>query len=366
MKKVPFHIKFNKIYTASLCVLFLFTLLKSNAQSPQKMSYQSVVRDTSGNLLANTIVGVQISLLKGSPNGTNVYTETYNPIPQTNINGLVTLAIGTGTPSIGLFGDIDWASGPYFLRVRIDPSGGTGYSIVGISELLSVPYALYAETSGNSNSGDNWSTTGNAGTDAATNFIGTTDDQPLNFKSNNVLVGGIDASKNNLYLGRRLLVDPIIGEKNTAIGHSTLSSITSGDNNTAIGYDAQLPNSSNSNQVQIGNTEVTYAGIQVPWTITSDKKWKEHIRSLPYGLDLVSQLKPVDYIRKNNEAKTREIGFLAQDVENTLAEIGYVDQGILSKDAKGSLSLRYNDLIPVLTKAIQELNARIEQLEQKD
>ncbi|WP_400078140.1 tail fiber domain-containing protein [Winogradskyella sp. R77965] len=354
---------FRKI--SSLFLLLVFALSTINAQSPQKMTYQSVVRDASDNLITNSLIGIQVSILQGSANGTNVYTESYNPTPETNLNGLVTIAIGEGTPSTGIFTDIDWANGPYFLRVRIDPLGGTNYTITGTSQLLSVPYALYAETSGDSNTNDTWSTSGNAGTNSNIDFIGTTDNEPLSFKVNNVSVGELDPINDNLYFGRRLIINPINGESNLAIGHNALAANISGDNNTAIGYDAQIPNSSDSNQVRIGNTDVTYAGIQVAWTITSDAKWKENIRALPYGLDLVSQLKPVDYVRKNNNAKTREIGFVAQDVENLLTKIGYSDQGLLSKDDSGNLSLRYNDLIPLLTKAIQDLTARIEMLEQQ-
>jgi hypothetical protein len=100
--------------------------------------------------------------------------------------------------------------------------------------------------------------------------------------------------------------------------------------------------------------------------VTSDIRWKDQVRNLPYGLNMVSQLRPVDYIRKNNEKQTREIGFIAQEVEKTLATIGYKDQGFLTKDDKGYLSIRYNDLIPILTKAIQEQQAQIEALNTKN
>ncbi|MCD4724492.1 MAG: tail fiber protein [Bacteroidales bacterium] len=110
------------------------------AQSPEKMSYQAVVRDVSQTLITNQSVGMQISILQGSPTGTVVYSETQTPT--TNINGLLSIEIGDG---VG-FNTIDWANGPYFLKTEIDPTGGTNYSITGTSQLLSVPYALYAKT----------------------------------------------------------------------------------------------------------------------------------------------------------------------------------------------------------------------------
>ena len=77
---------------------------------------------------------------------------------------------------------------------------------------------------------------------------------------------------------------------------------------------------------------------------------------------MVMQLEPVDYVRKNNDAKTRDMGFIAQDVEALLAKIGYTDQGFLTKDDKGYLSIRYNDLLALLTKAMQEQQGIIETL----
>jgi hypothetical protein len=127
----------------------IFLNLQSFAQSPQKMSYQAVVRNSFNALVINSQVGMQISILQGSANGTAVYVETQNPT--TNDNGLVSLEIGNGTVVTGVFASIDWATGPYFIKTETDPAGGSNYSIVGTSQLLSVPYAMYAETSGNTN-----------------------------------------------------------------------------------------------------------------------------------------------------------------------------------------------------------------------
>lgn len=115
------------------------------AQAPQKMSYQSVIRKTDGSLVVNTSVGIKISILQGSASGTAVYVETQTTT--TNANGLATLAIGGGTPVTGTFAGINWASGTYFIKTETDPVGGTNYTISGTSQLLSVPYALYAGSS---------------------------------------------------------------------------------------------------------------------------------------------------------------------------------------------------------------------------
>ncbi len=116
------------------------------AQAPQRFTYQAVVRNESNTLVRGN-VGVRISILQGGANGTIVYQETHTAV--TNANGLMTLEIGGGTVVNGDFAAIDWANGPFFLKTEIDPTGGTYYTIEGTQQLLSVPYALYAATSGN-------------------------------------------------------------------------------------------------------------------------------------------------------------------------------------------------------------------------
>jgi hypothetical protein len=123
------------------------------AQMPLKMSYQAVIRNSSNQLVTNSPIGMRINILKGSSTGATVYTEIAQTA-STNANGLVTLEIGSGNITFGGLGIIDWAHGPYFLKTETDPNGGTNYIITGVSELLSVPYTLYAEEAGNGFSGN--------------------------------------------------------------------------------------------------------------------------------------------------------------------------------------------------------------------
>lgn len=116
------------------------------AQAPSKMSYQAVVRNSSNQVVANQTVGMQISILQGSVSGTAVYVETQAPV--TSNSGLVSIVIGTGTVVSGSLATIDWANGTYFIKTETDPTGGSTYTITGTSQLLSVPYALSAGTSG--------------------------------------------------------------------------------------------------------------------------------------------------------------------------------------------------------------------------
>ena len=118
----------------------------SFAQAPQKMSYQAVIRNASNTLVTNAPIGMRISILQGSATGTAVFVETQTTT--TNANGLASVKIGEGTTVTGSIGTIDWSAGPYFIKTESDLTGGTNYTIVGSTELLSVPYALYAENSG--------------------------------------------------------------------------------------------------------------------------------------------------------------------------------------------------------------------------
>jgi hypothetical protein len=121
------------------------------AQAPNKMSYQAVIRNSSNALVTNQFVGMRISILQGTSTGTAVYIETQTP--PTNANGLASIEIGGGTVVSGTFATIDWTNGPYFIKTETGPPGGSNYTITGTSQLLSVPYALYAENSGSSASG---------------------------------------------------------------------------------------------------------------------------------------------------------------------------------------------------------------------
>ena len=117
------------------------------AQAPQRMSYQAVVRNANNTLVANQSVSARISILQGSVTGAPVYVENHTVM--TNTNGLMTLEVGSGTVVSGSLNDINWANGPYYLKSEIDPEGGISYTVEGVQQLLSVPYALYAERSGN-------------------------------------------------------------------------------------------------------------------------------------------------------------------------------------------------------------------------
>ena len=122
-----------------------------SAQSPQSFTYQSVIRNNTDQLVSNSPIGTRISIIQGNINGAAVYVEIHNA--STNVNGLLSLVIGAGTVQSGTFSSIDWGNGPYFIKTETDITGGTNYALTGAQQLMSVPYALYAETAGNALNG---------------------------------------------------------------------------------------------------------------------------------------------------------------------------------------------------------------------
>lgn len=182
---------------------------------------------------------------------------------------------------------------------------------------------------------------------------------------NNTSVGQLSLSGNNIgsgntAVGFNALSSSSSGSNNTAFGNNAGGNISIGSNNIAIGNGSNVPNGLGSNQVRIGNTSITYAGIQVAWTVTSDKRLKTNIQNSVLGLGFISKLRPVSYTRINNDMHTTEYGFISQEVDEVLKELSQENTGVVSVDDEGIYSLRYNDLIAPMVKAIQELKSENE------
>jgi len=153
MKKFKSHV---------LIYLLVFMIGNLHAQAPQYFKYQAAVRNVSGQPIVNQAIGLKIGILKGSAEGQTVYTETH--FIETNAYGLVNLAIGSGTIETGSFSSISWGNDNYYVKIEVDETGGNNFRLMSVVELLSVPYALYAETSGTGGAGrsdDNWVSSGN-------------------------------------------------------------------------------------------------------------------------------------------------------------------------------------------------------------
>lgn len=125
-----------------ITLFFALMLFNVYAQSPQSFNYQGVARDASGNPVSNTTISIRASILSDSVTGTAAYSEIQKPT--SNQFGLFTIAIGNGTVQSGVFANIPWSIGKCYLKIEVDPTGGSNYALSGTSQILSVPYALYA------------------------------------------------------------------------------------------------------------------------------------------------------------------------------------------------------------------------------
>lgn len=129
-------------FSLLLC-LFVMYSTQNMAQAPQGIPYQAIVRDANGNLLNNQSVSLRISIRDASTVGTILYKETHAVV--TTAIGLIAVNIGSGSPVIGTFASINWATNAKFMQVEMDVAGGSNYTDMGTQQMMSVPYALYAE-----------------------------------------------------------------------------------------------------------------------------------------------------------------------------------------------------------------------------
>jgi hypothetical protein len=262
-----------------VAALLMASLLWS--QSPEKMSYQSVVRDASNALVTNQAVGMQLSILQGTIGGTAVYVEAHSPTA--NVNGLVSIELGSGTIVSGDFTIIDWSAGPYFIKTEIDPLGGTTYTITGTNQLMSVPYALYAKTSGNGDGVDGIDgidgidgATGPQGPAGASSLLEDADaDTKIQVEESaneDIIRFDIEGTErwvmqgarleptntgNSLFIGQGAGAnDDLTDNENVFVGNSAGYSNTTGNYNTANGYEALYFNTTG-----YGNTANGYVAL---------------------------------------------------------------------------------------------------------
>lgn len=199
----------KNLFTA-LCAAILF--ITAMAQTPQSMNYQAVARNSAGAVVANQSTGLRFTVRDSSAAGTIVYRETATAT--TNQFGLFTAAIGSGTPVTGTFAGINWAAGTKYLQVEIDPAGGSNYTDMGTSQLLSVPYALQAQSSAD----NQWA---QSGTDV------------YNINSGNVGIGTTSPSAKLQVAGNAKIADAntnssnsqVVIESNSNYGASTYSAL---------------------------------------------------------------------------------------------------------------------------------------------
>ena len=329
---------------------------------------------------AQTVAGAKTFSSDLNVNGINFGRGGSNNIDNTAIGystlnsntGFYNTAIGTSALQRNTTGSWNTATG----------RGALAYNTSGELNTANGASALYQNTTGNSNTAIgmdalNFNTTGsyNTANGRASLYLNTTGD--YNTASGGYALYSNTSGYQNTASGFNSLISNTSGYQNTASGFNSLnnnttgnyntasgygagSSITTGSNNIAIGYNAQVAVAANSNQIRIGDENITLATTKVAWTTSSDKRWKSNIQNSNLGLDFITKLHPVSYYRNNDESKKTEYGFIAQELEATLNNAGATNNGIISKDDKGMYSVRYNDLLAPMVKAIQEQQIIIE------
>ena len=264
--------------TLTSCTIFIATLVsivasKVRAQVPAKMYYQAVLFDPYDRVLDNRTVGLQLSIIRKDSIDTVVYSETHTTA--TNASGLASIVIGDGTPISGSLSDIDWSSGNYFLQVKWDPNGDTNYILSNTAQLLSVPYAFFAQTVEEINDADTDSTnelqtlsiSGNQLSISNGNTVTLPSgakkvDDLLDGKSNtsgsSIYVGlnagahAHDSAVNNTAMGYNALYNNTVSGNNVAFGSNALYSNTTGYANIAIGSSALYSNTTGYRNIAIG------------------------------------------------------------------------------------------------------------------
>ena len=143
-----------------LCMwLFAACFLHAQDKMPQAISYQAVARDAQGKVVAQKPIGIQVEILKGSTTGTVVFSETHSLT--SSKTGTVNFLIGQGTCKTGTFSSVDWGADTYFLQLSMDLNGGSNYEKVSTTQMLPVPYALYAAKAGEVENGGSGTTSAN-------------------------------------------------------------------------------------------------------------------------------------------------------------------------------------------------------------
>lgn len=277
---------------------------------------------------SNTFLGKNSGYFDGGNGNTGIGQSTLSQNSEGNGN----TAVGNGSLATNVLGSSNTAVGSGTL---ISNSEGYGNTALGFSSLSS-------NLAGNGNTA--------IGTQSLFNNFG---DEMTN-------TGGY-----NTAVGNASLFGNISGIGNSSLGHQSGFNITTGNYNTAIGYDAQVPDGTLSNQVQIGNDNVSYAGVKVSWTYGSDRRLKSNILNSNLGLNFISKIRPVSYIRNSDVKQKSEYGFIAQEIEDVLKESGVDNSGMITVNDDGIYGLRYNDLLAPMVKAIQELKTENDELKKE-
>jgi uncharacterized protein (TIGR02145 family) len=135
----------KRLFIIWIGLVISLTILNAQAP-PQAFSYKAIIKKANGDIVTNKTISLRISILQNSSIGLSVYTEKFSPT--TNIQGQIDIEIGRGTVVTGNFSSIEWSASEYFLKTEVDIKGGSNYTVLSVTQLLSIPYALYSSEAG--------------------------------------------------------------------------------------------------------------------------------------------------------------------------------------------------------------------------
>ena len=224
----------------TLALLAFLSVIVLFAQTPQSFKYQAVARNIAGDILADQNVSFRISILESSAVGTAVYVESHSAL--TNQFGLVNLEIGSGVVITGTFISIEWGSNSYFLQIEMDENNGSNYQLMGSSQMLSVPYALYSENTANPDDSD-WTISGDDLYSGVSGNVGigtTTPEAQLDVAGHIAITG----TGGSVFIGNGAgLNDDLTNNGNVYVGNVCGQFSTTASGNTALGGASLLHNS---------------------------------------------------------------------------------------------------------------------------
>lgn len=391
----------TKLQIIFFAITMIFVMGQAMAQSPDAFNYQAVARDAAGDILSNQPLGIRVSLHNGSSSGTVDYSETFTPT--TNEFGLFTLSIGTGIPVSGLFDTLHWEAAKYWLQVEMDPAGGTSYTDMGTSQLLSVPYAMYAENSVWTRAGSNtYYNSGNVGigTDAPAvklhvmGALRLDNTNPLmQFKEDATFKGFIQSFLNDMIFANandtgsvefwtnytekmKIKANGYVGvdctnpaykfQVNGPTGSFNVSGIRIENSTASTGW-SFYPSSSGSMIIGKSSNLGTFDGTTGAYTSSSDARLKTNVRSLETVLPSIMglELKRYEFIN-NNPTHKESIGIIAQDLQKVFPEFVSVNTTNEGNPAvENQMGVDYSGLSVIAIKAIQEQQEEIELLKQQ-
>ena len=299
-----------------------------------------------------------------------------------NSTGIQNTAVGVNALDNNTTGSYNTSVGVNSLTANTTGSNNTGLgkdalllNTIGIQNTAVGAFALKANTFGDNNTAVGRQALESNTTGFSNTAVGVNALDSNTFGESNTAVGvnalqSNDVGAYNVAVGLQALNANVIGSSNTAVGHLAGSACT-GDENVFIGKSAAGSTTSISNQVNIynGSAIARFTGAAVAWGFISDQRDKKNIEDLTIGLDFINQLKARKFaweMRNSDVDKGKEAsGFISQEVLQVVNDNNAAYTGLVDTSNPEQYTLAATNLIPILVKAVQELSAKVAELEAK-